>query len=108
MGMMNEGGRQWERFINEDKSPPAFLSFALTYTLISLSFSIHLLPPPITYIHTVLPSLLSPGSSAECCIIPSMGEAGKDGGRDGGEEGARGSRENDSRCNKHHNATLLK
>lgn len=44
-----------------------------------------------SHIRTVLPSILSPVSPAECCIIPSVGEGGQDGrmegGRDGGEEG---------------------
>lgn len=62
-----------------------------------------------SHIRTVLPSILSPVSPAECCIIPSVGEGGQDGWREGGMEvrkGERGSRENDSRCNMHHNATL--
>ncbi len=69
------------------ESLPVCLSFALIYTLICLSFSIH---PPLhhthTHLHTVFPSFLVADSPAECCIIPSVGEAG-DGGRDGGMEG---------------------
>lgn len=86
--------------------PLLFFHFPSYILSFSIPFRHHSIT--LTYTHS---APFNPLSCQPCRVLhnSSVGEGGQDGRREGGMEvrkGERGSRENDSRCNMHHNATL--